>query len=159
VTLPSSSVLVREEQVSYAQFERLTRERGHSTPDMAGKFAAQIGSPFPSSSLPLASRNALTIGAKQLILTHFSGRYSSSESPELKAIMQRIVKIAEKAGQPILSPNSVTAAHDFLSVKVPISRTRAQLQQEQPEVQQQENQGEEEPRWNRAEGEETPQQR
>jgi ribonuclease Z len=39
----------REEEISYAQFERLTRERGHSTPNMAGRFAARIGiAPQPS---------------------------------------------------------------------------------------------------------------
>jgi hypothetical protein len=55
--------------------------------------------------------------------------------------MERIVGIAEQAGQPVLRPNSVTAAHDFLSVKVPIARSRSQVQEEeeQPGKQQQQS--------------------
>lgn len=111
----------REEDISYRQFEKLARDRGHSTPNMAGRFAAQIGENF-SLSLPHCS---CPTEAKQLILTHFSGRYSTADTPELKSIMQRIINIAQEAGQPNLRPHSVTAASDFLNVKVPIAIPRS----------------------------------
>jgi hypothetical protein len=51
-------------------------------------------------------------------LTHFSARYVSSGNPCDVEEMQRIVEMAA-----VEAPaSSVTAAHDFLSVKVPIHR-------------------------------------
>lgn len=59
------------------------------------------------------------IGAKKLILTHFSGRYTSEDTPETKEIMTQIEKMAQEAGN-LTTP--VTAAYDFLDIDLPVNK-------------------------------------
>lgn len=74
---------------SYEELEKHTCDHGHSTPDMAGAFAARIN-------------------AKQLILTHFSSRYSTG-----RRVMSLIENMAINTFRP---PNehNVIAAYDHM---------------------------------------------
>jgi hypothetical protein len=92
---------------------------------MAGRFAAAIGRPSLA-----RSRSHPLPGAKQLVLTHFSARYGSGTPSEL-AVMTRIADMAAEAGHPVLAPGSVIAAHDFLSVRVPIHRAYVAAEEEE----------------------------
>lgn len=83
---------------TYESVEERTKSRGHSTPQMAGKFATAIR-------------------AKQLVLNHFSSRYSGADDPDATAIMRAIGKLAESE-----YGKGVTCAKDFMKVKV-ASRT------------------------------------
>jgi ribonuclease Z len=60
---------------TFEEVEERAKDHGHSTPQMAGKFAKQIG-------------------CKKLILTHFSARYRGDEEPESLEIMEEIRKLA-----------------------------------------------------------------
>lgn len=77
---------------------RDARIHGHSTPGIAGEFAKEIG-------------------AKKLVLNHFSSRYKGDQSLESISIMTRIEQEAVKASG--LSPNNVAAAWDFMILPVP----------------------------------------
>eukprot|EP00980_Cylindrotheca_fusiformis_P030243 scaffold24603_cov186-Cylindrotheca_fusiformis.AAC.1 len=74
---------------------------GHSTPYIAGEFAKRVG-------------------AKKLLLNHFSARYKGDQSVESLSIMTRIEGQAKKASG--LDENQVAAAWDFMVL--PISRKR-----------------------------------
>jgi len=73
---------------------------GHSTPQMAGIFARKIG-------------------AKQLVLNHFSARYSGNvdEDSAAKTIMDAIGGLAEKE-----FGGSVVCARDLMSFDIPLAR-------------------------------------
>mmetsp|Transcript_18144 Transcript_18144/g.20986 ORF Transcript_18144/g.20986 Transcript_18144/m.20986 type:complete len:750 (-) Transcript_18144:113-2362(-) len=71
---------------------------GHSTPGMAGYFAKKIG-------------------AKRLILNHFSSRYKGDQSLESISIMTRIEQEAIQASG--LEEDKVAAAWDFMVLPVP----------------------------------------
>eukprot|EP00551_Chaetoceros_affinis_P007625 CAMPEP_0203664702 /NCGR_PEP_ID=MMETSP0090-20130426/2068_1 /ASSEMBLY_ACC=CAM_ASM_001088 /TAXON_ID=426623 /ORGANISM="Chaetoceros affinis, Strain CCMP159" /LENGTH=683 /DNA_ID=CAMNT_0050528037 /DNA_START=630 /DNA_END=2681 /DNA_ORIENTATION=- len=71
---------------------------GHSTPTIAGAFAKQIG-------------------AKRLVLNHFSSRYKGDQSLESISIMTRIEQEAIKASG--LPQDKVAAAWDFMVLPVP----------------------------------------
>lgn len=71
---------------------------GHSTPTIAGDFAKQIG-------------------AKRLVLNHFSSRYKGDQSLESISIMTRIEQEAIKASG--LGEDKVAAAWDFMVLPVP----------------------------------------
>ncbi|TFK75758.1 Metallo-hydrolase/oxidoreductase [Pluteus cervinus] len=78
--------------------EERTKSRGHSTPQMAGKFAKAIK-------------------AKNLVLNHFSSRYSGEQSEGAMTIMNAIGKLAaDEFG------DDVTCALDFMIVKVDLKR-------------------------------------
>lgn len=63
---------------SYANLEKESKYRGHSTPQMAGRFAAQIR-------------------ARKLLLTHFSARYSGDPSDVSMRIMWQFEGMARSA--------------------------------------------------------------
>lgn len=71
---------------------------GHSTPHMAGSFAKRIG-------------------AKRLILNHFSSRYKGDQSIESISIMTRIERQAMKASD--LAEDKVAAAWDLMIMPIP----------------------------------------
>jgi ribonuclease Z len=74
--------------------------RGHSTPQMAGKFARAVR-------------------AQRLILNHFSSRYAGNDDKDedAKTIMDAIGALAEKEfGRPVV------CSRDFMTFDVPISR-------------------------------------
>eukprot|EP00934_Nitzschia_sp_Nitz4_P002331 Nitzschia sp. Nitz4//scaffold6_size259037//59135//61153//NITZ4_001054-RA/size259037-augustus-gene-0.285-mRNA-1//1//CDS//3329556833//2331//frame0 len=72
-------------------------DHGHSTPQMAGDFARALG-------------------AKRLVLTHFSSRYRGDQTLESMAIMAKIEEqAAESSG---LGSSNVVAAWDFMVLTV-----------------------------------------
>ena len=82
---------------TYETVEERAKSRGHSTPQMAGRFAKKIN-------------------AKRLILNHFSARYPGDESEESIKTMEAIGKLAEQEfGYP------VTCARDLTSFDVCLS--------------------------------------
>ena len=79
---------------TYESVEARAKSRGHSTPQMAGAFAKSIG-------------------AKRLVLNHFSSRYPGDESEETSRVMGAIGRLAEgEYGKP------VTCARDLMSLDV-----------------------------------------
>lgn len=72
-----------DETASFDDVESKARDHGHSTPQMAGRFAREVG-------------------AEMLLLTHFSARYSGDESAKSVARMQEIADMAARAraGEP-----------------------------------------------------------
>ena len=81
---------------SYQSVQDRTISRGHSTPQMAGRFAKQIG-------------------AKKLILNHFSSRYHGDDdvNQESKIVMDAIGGLAaNEYGAPVL------CARDMMSVDI-----------------------------------------
>jgi len=84
-----------------ASLDEVTKDakfHGHSTPHMAGKFAKQIG-------------------AKMLVLNHFSPRYKGDQSVESLSLMTRIERQAISASG--LSEKNVAAAWDFMILPIP----------------------------------------
>ncbi|KAG2156206.1 beta-lactamase-like protein [Suillus clintonianus] len=81
---------------TFESVEERTKSRGHSTPQMAGAFAAQIG-------------------ARQLVLNHFSARYPGNDhvDPTAKTIMEAIARLAGEHYS-----GTITCARDFMSFDV-----------------------------------------
>mmetsp|Transcript_20585 Transcript_20585/g.59747 ORF Transcript_20585/g.59747 Transcript_20585/m.59747 type:complete len:208 (+) Transcript_20585:1609-2232(+) len=73
---------------------------GHSTPQMAGLFARRVG-------------------AKRLVLNHFSSRYKGDQTVESMSIMGRIERQAIEASG--LSDDTVVAAWDMMVLPIPQS--------------------------------------
>jgi ribonuclease Z len=85
---------------TYAHLERDSFYHGHSTPQMAGKFAAEIG-------------------AKKLILTHFSPRYLGDASESSMKTMWLIEDMARSTSN-LMRTNGVIAAWDYLTLPIPL---------------------------------------
>ena len=84
-----------DNEKSYEEIEFETIKHGHSTPQLAGQLAN-------------------VINAKQLVLTHFSARYSGDESDNNLAIMEEIRQSAiEIFGKPM-----VITARDFMEIRL-----------------------------------------
>jgi len=75
-----------------------TNSRGHSTPQMAGAFATRIG-------------------AKKLVLNHFSSRYGGDKEERSVRIMDGIRALAEEHYN-----GPVVCAYDFMSIDVELRR-------------------------------------
>ena len=73
---------------------------GHSTPQMAGRFARKIN-------------------AKRLALTHFSPRYTGDDSEASMRTMWAIEDMAKDASG-LTGDNDVIAAWDLMNIPVPI---------------------------------------
>jgi len=87
-----------DKDTSKEEVARDARIHGHSTPGIAGNFAKEIG-------------------AKRLVLNHFSSRYKGDQSLESISIMTRIEKEAIKASG--LPEDKVAAAWDLMVLPVP----------------------------------------
>jgi ribonuclease Z len=86
---------------NYVELEKETKFRGHSTPEMAGNFAASIN-------------------AKQLILTHFSPRYNGLPERDAMEKMWKIERMARAgANGKLRDYNDIIAAWDFMSLPIP----------------------------------------
>ena len=79
---------------TYESVEARAKSRGHSTPQMAGKFARRVN-------------------AKKLVLNHFSSRYSNAQCDEAKKIMSSIAGLA--AGE---YGGDVICAEDLMSIDI-----------------------------------------
>lgn len=80
------------------QTERETIQHGHSTPEMAGRFAAHIG-------------------ARKLVLNHFSSRYPGDASETSMNVMWQIENKARRTSG-LHDPNGVIAAWDFMVLPI-----------------------------------------
>jgi len=87
-----------DKDTNKAAVARDAKIHGHSTPGIAGEFAKEIG-------------------AKRLVLNHFSSRYKGDQSLESMSIMTRIEQEAVKASG--LPPTHVAAAWDMMILPVP----------------------------------------
>jgi ribonuclease Z len=96
--LPVSGVNNRHD--NYYSLERESVNRGHSTPQMAGKFAKKIR-------------------AKRLVLTHFSARYLGTDDDSAMKIMWKIEDQARTAAGELSGDNDVIAAWDTMQLGIP----------------------------------------
>lgn len=95
--LPALDLYTKAED-TFESVEARAKSRGHSTPQMAGAFAARIG-------------------ARQLVLNHFSARYPGNDDvdPTANAIMEGITRLAEEHYS-----GKITCARDFMSFDVDV---------------------------------------
>lgn len=96
--LPGVDNRVKAED-TYESVEERTKSRGHSTPQMAGRFAKRIG-------------------ARNLFLNHFSSRYSGGDDESSRAIMEAIRQLA--VGE--FGGGEVICAKDLMNVEIPPKR-------------------------------------
>ncbi|KAJ8605149.1 hypothetical protein CTAYLR_000490 [Chrysophaeum taylorii] len=88
-------------KISPALVRRATEAHGHSTPEMAARFANEIR-------------------ARRLVLTHFSPRYKGDALPTSLHAMRKIeLKAKLDHGAPVENPDPVLAAWDLSHVPVP----------------------------------------
>ena len=84
---------------SWSEVQKQSRRHGHSTPEVAGTFAAKVG-------------------ARRLVLNHFSPRYRGDDHPQSVYTMLKIEDAARrKANLPVAN---VHAAWDLMSLPVPM---------------------------------------
>ena len=100
--LPGVDDRVKAED-TYESVEERTKSRGHSTPQMAGRFAKRIG-------------------AKNLFLNHFSSRYSGGNDESSRAIMEAIKQLAVAE----FGREEVVCAKDLMNVEIPSKRALAE---------------------------------
>ena len=100
--LPGVDDRVKPED-TYESVEERTKSRGHSTPQMAGRFAKRIG-------------------ARNLFLNHFSSRYSGGNDESSRAIMEAIRQLAVAE----LEREEVVCANDLMNVEIPSKRALAE---------------------------------
>jgi ribonuclease Z len=93
---------------TYESVEERTKSRGHSTPQMAGAFAKAIG-------------------AKRLVLNHFSSRYKADQDVVDGVDVDPSTLVASKIMMAIrdlaidsYGSNNVTCARDFMSVDIEV---------------------------------------
>ncbi|THH09715.1 hypothetical protein EW146_g8605 [Bondarzewia mesenterica] len=93
-------VLETKDSDTYETVEERTKSRGHSTPQMAGAFAHRIG-------------------AKALLLNHFSARYAGNDDEDYlaKKMMTAIKNLARQNFK-----GTIICARDFLSFDVNLSQ-------------------------------------
>lgn len=93
--LPDIDPMTKDDETEEIVEDR-TRKRGHSTPQMAGRFARSIG-------------------ARKLALNHFSARYRGDDdvNSEAKVVMNGIKQLAEKT-----FGGEVVCARDFMTLHV-----------------------------------------
>ena len=96
---PSEAIIQMASEAVLAK----TLEHGHSTPEMAGKFATDVA-------------------AQVLVLTHFSARYKGDESEESVALMQEIASKATASG----FERPVYTARDFWCLEIPVKKDPVQ---------------------------------
>ena len=82
---------------SYQRMEYDTLSHGHSTPQMAGRFARRIN-------------------AKRVVLTHFSPRYRGDDSEGSMRLMWRLEDMAKLGADAFWGPNDVICAWDQMSL-------------------------------------------
>lgn len=100
--LPGVDDRVKAED-TYESVEERTKSRGHSTPQMAGRFAKRIG-------------------AKNLFLNHFSSRYSGGNDESSRAIMEAIKQLAVAE----FGREEVVCAKDLMNLEIPSKRALAE---------------------------------
>lgn len=88
-----------KEDDTYESVEERAKSRGHSTPEMAGKFAKRIGT-------------------RNLFLNHFSSRYSGGNDEESRTIMDAIKRLAAAE----FGSEEVVCARDLMNVEIPSKR-------------------------------------
>lgn len=89
---------VDNKETSLKMVTKDAKLHGHSTPAMAGQFAKQVG-------------------AKRLVLNHFSARYKGDQSVDSISIATRIERQAIKASG--LEDTTVAAAWDLMVLPIP----------------------------------------
>ncbi|KAF9645353.1 Metallo-hydrolase/oxidoreductase [Thelephora ganbajun] len=96
--LPGVDNRVKTED-TYESVEERAKSRGHSTPQMAGRFAKRIG-------------------ARNLFLNHFSSRYSGGNDGTSRAVMEAIRRLAVAE----FGSGDVVCARDLMNVEIPSKR-------------------------------------
>ncbi|KAF9782360.1 Metallo-hydrolase oxidoreductase [Thelephora terrestris] len=94
---------------TYESVEERAKSRGHSTPQMAGKFAKRIG-------------------ASNLFLNHFSSRYSDEVDEKSRAIMFAIKHLAVVG----FGRSEVVCGRDLMNIEIPPKR--AMVEGNKPKV-------------------------
>ena len=92
----ATNAKTKDETKSFEEVEQNAIEHGHSTPQMAGRFARKLR-------------------AKQLLLNHFSARYKGDQSEESRAVMKEIEELAKEA----FGSENVIATYDHFSTIIP----------------------------------------
>ena len=96
--LPGIDSRTKEED-TYESVEEKAKSRGHSTPQMAGRFTKRIG-------------------ASNLFLNHFSSRYSGGKEEVARSIMDAIRRL----GVEEFGSEEVVCARDLMDVEIPSKR-------------------------------------
>lgn len=100
--LPGADSRTKAED-TYESVEERTKSRGHSTPQMAGGFAKRIG-------------------ARNLLLNHFSPRYSGGNDEDSRAVMDAIRRLAVAE----FESEEVICARDLMDIEIPSKRALAE---------------------------------